>query len=215
MIDSIGFDLDGTLWDYAGRYTEFFSMATKDIPFVHRPTEAEIYAVTGLSAIDYMTRLYPELAEESDDLKLSIFKRAEEIGCERILQGEGRLYEGLEASLSALSRKYALFIASNCEPPYLHNFLQYYGLDRYFCDVICQNADTGIRTKGQNIQTLCARNGLNSPVFVGDAQSDADAAMEAGVPFIWASYGYGHVANVRYKIDKPADLIALAEIIRS
>ena len=62
-----------------------------------------------------------------------------------------------------------------------------------------------------NIQTVIARNGFTGTVFVGDAQSDADAAAEAGVPFVWATYGYGHVPTAQYRIDKPMELVALME----
>lgn len=213
MIDSIGFDLDGTLWDYAARYRDFFADAVKDMPNVHQPTVAEVYAVTGLAAMPYVEGLFPELKDADDKVKLRIFRHAERLGCETILREGGRLYEGLEEMLKVLSARYALFIASNCEPTYLNNFLTFYGLRPYFTDLICQDMTRGKTTKGQNIQTVIARNGFTGTVFVGDAQSDADAAKEANVPFIWASYGYGSVPGARYKIDRPMDLPALIETL--
>lgn len=213
MIDSIGFDLDGTLWDYAGRYKEFFSDAVKELPYVHKPTLEEIYAVTGLSAIDYVNTLFPELSDAPLDLKMSVFRHAEKLGAETILKEGGRLYEGLEKMLKTLSGEYKLFIASNCEPDYLENFLTFYGFHSYFSDWICHDLSIGSRTKGENIKELCLRNGYLHTVFVGDAQSDADAAAEASVPFIWASYGYGNVPSAKYRINRPLDLIDLIKTI--
>ena len=70
MIDSIGFDLDGTLWDFAGRYADFFAEAVENMPGVHRPTVEEVYAVTGLAAIEYVENLFPELKDAEEQVKL-------------------------------------------------------------------------------------------------------------------------------------------------
>ena len=40
---------------------------------------------------------------------------------------------------------------------------------------------------------MLERNGIDRAVYVGDTQGDYDAAMEAGIPFIHAAYGFGHV----------------------
>ena len=211
MIDSIGFDLDGTLWDFAAKYAVYFGEAVKDMPGVHQPTIPEVYAVTGLPAIAYVENLFPELKDADTSVKLSVFRRAEKNGCDAILREGGTLYEGLEEMLQTLSARYSLFIASNCEPTYLRNFLTYYGFAHYFTDVICQDLRIGKTTKGQNIRTVMQRNGFQSTIFVGDAHSDADAASEAGVPFVWASYGYGNVPDAKYVLRKPMDLVPLTE----
>ncbi len=211
MIDSIGFDLDGTLWDYASRYQEFFTEAVKELPYVHKPTLEEIFAVTGLNAIDYVNALFPELANSPLELRLSIFHYAEKLGSDTILKEGGRLYDGLEDMLKILSKRYALFIASNCEPDYLENFLTFYGFHSYFADWTCHDLSKGSRSKGENIKALCERHGYTRTVFVGDAQSDADAASEASVPFIWASYGYGSVPSAKHRINSPIELVSLVE----
>lgn len=213
MADSIGFDLDGTLWDFAPRYADFFAEAVRGMEGVHQPTVPEVFAVTGLPAIAYVENLFPELKDADTSVKLSIFRRAERNGCDAILREGGILYDGLEEMLQKLSARYALFIASNCEPTYLNNFLTYYGFRHYFTDVICQDLTIGETTKGQNIRTVMRRNGFRHTVFVGDAQSDADAAAEAGVPFIWASYGYGSVPTAKYRIGKPLELVSLMETL--
>ena len=213
MVDSIGFDLDGTLWDFAAKYAIYFGEAVEGMEGVHQPTIPEVYAVTGLPAIAYVETLFPELKDADESIKLKIFRRAEKNGCDAILREGGRLYDGLEEMLQTLSSKYKLFIASNCEPTYLNNFLEFYGFRHYFSDIICQDMRIGKTTKGQNIRTVMQRNGFCSTVFVGDAQSDADAAQEAGVPFIWATYGYGSVPNAAYRIHAPMDLVSLVETI--
>ena len=46
-------------------------------------------------------------------------------------------------------------------------------------------------SKGKNISLIIERNGIKKPVYLGDTQGDYEACKEAGVPFIFASYGFG------------------------
>ena len=50
---------------------------------------------------------------------------------------------------------------------------------------------------------------LQSPVYVGDTMGDFLSCRKAGVPFVFASYGFGDVPEPDYRIEKPADLITL------
>ncbi|MBP5792253.1 MAG: HAD family hydrolase, partial [Spirochaetaceae bacterium] len=70
------------------------------------------------------------------------------------------------------------------------------------------NGDTGL-LKDENIKLIVKRNGLKSPVYVGDTQGDADACAKAGVPIVYASYGFGKVKSPDYTIAEPFDLIRL------
>ncbi len=45
--------------------------------------------------------------------------------------------------------------------------------------------------KFQNILDIVAEHGLSNPVYVGDTQGDYDSAARAGVPIIFATYGFG------------------------
>ena len=64
-------------------------------------------------------------------------------------------------------------------------------------------------SKGQTIRTLMKRNNLKDPVYVGDTQGDADACAEAGIPFIFAGYGFGDVPDARMRICRFTDLTEL------
>ena len=50
------------------------------------------------------------------------------------------------------------------------------------------------------------RNNLKDVVYVGDTRGDADSAKIAGIPFVYAEYGFGHVDEYDYKIEKFEDL---------
>ena len=40
---------------------------------------------------------------------------------------------------------------------------------------------------------IAERNHLKHPVYVGDTIGDYNACQEAGVPFVFAAYGFGEV----------------------
>ena len=69
--------------------------------------------------------------------------------------------------------------------------------------------------KGENIRLVMARNGVNRAVYVGDTQGDADAAKKAGVPLIFAAYGFGRVADAEYVIQEISELPSILEQIFS
>ena len=60
--------------------------------------------------------------------------------------------------------------------------------------------------KGQNISLLMERNGIKSAVYVGDTEGDEKAARFAGIPFIWASYGFGKAKKPDGVIDDICEL---------
>ena len=60
-------------------------------------------------------------------------------------------------------------------------------------DFLCAGM-TG-KGKGDNLLTLMKKNGLKNPVYVGDTRMDETACKKAGIPFIWAAYGFGTAEN--------------------
>ncbi|NDI36267.1 HAD family hydrolase [Chengkuizengella sediminis] len=48
---------------------------------------------------------------------------------------------------------------------------------------------------------------LKSPIYVGDIVGDINAAKIAGIPFMYASYGFGNVEQYDYKIDRFDDIL--------
>ena len=63
-----------------------------------------------------------------------------------------------------LSRKYKLFIVSNCQSGYIEAFLKNTGLGEYFADYTCPG-DTG-KLKGENIRIIMERNGIKEAIYV-------------------------------------------------
>lgn len=201
-IDSIGFDLDGTLWDALAPVMWSWQAAVRDLPDIPRvPTEAEIRGVMGLPPLGIAKTLFPYL---TDARAMEVFARMTEVEIDHVARVGGRLYDGLEETLQYLSEKYTLYIVSNCQKGYIEAFLHHHGLEKYFADH--ENAENTGLTKGENIRLVMQRQGLRRTVYVGDTAGDRQAAADAGVPFIFASYGFGRAEAPEAVIESIHDL---------
>ncbi|AMQ07865.1 HAD family hydrolase [Sporosarcina psychrophila] len=204
-MDSIIFDLDGTLWDSRKTVAKSWSEVVKSSPDgIGEITEEDLKATMGLQIKDIAKIVFGYL-DETKQMELIL-------DCchnERLylLDEGGQLFPGLEEVLQKLSERYKLFIVSNCQEGYIEAFYEYHGLKQYFQDF--ENPGRTGLSKGENIQLVIERNQLKSPVYVGDTQSDKDATEYAKVPFVYAAYGFGQVEVFNYKIDNFEELINL------
>lgn len=64
-------------------------------------------------------------------------------------------------------------------------------------------------SKGENIKLVVSRNNLKNPIYVGDTKGDMEASYYAGIPFVYASYGFGKVESFDYKINDISELLNL------
>lgn len=204
--DGILFDLDGTLWNATDAISVSWAEALKDAPDVEQlPTKEQLESVMGMTAEELMATLFPTLTKERH---LELFERCCQVENVYLREHGGTLYPEMEETLSRLSEKLPLFIVSNCNAEYIPCFLDAHKLHSYFRDWECIGR-TG-KPKGDNIQLVVQRNGLERPVYIGDTSMDQDAAGKAGVPFIHAAYGFGQVTGAP-KIQAPKELLKLLE----
>ena len=190
--DGIIFDLDGTLWDSTKEVTVSWQKVLREQPDIqHVPDEEAIYSVMGLSSDALMAKLFPDLSPERNQELFRLCGIEEQ---KHLLEHGGTLYPGTEETLRELSKRLPLFIVSNCGVGYIETFLEAHKLHRYFKDFECFG--NTLRPKSENIASVAKRNGLQSPVYVGDTQWDYENATAAGVPFIFAAYGFGDVKDV-------------------
>lgn len=195
MFDGIIFDLDGTLWDSAEGVCISWNEVLKRHSEIHREpiTADELSACMGLPMYEIAARLFPE---ESENTQKSFMDELCVYENEYLAAHGGKLFDGLEKTLDYLSKKYRLFIVSNCQDGYIEAFLKAHGLSRYFEDTECWGRTR--LSKGESNKILIERNGLKNPVYVGDTSGDAKSAQDAGIPFIFAAYGFGEVEEGRY-----------------
>ena len=63
------------------------------------------------------------------------------------------------------------------------------------------------KSKGQTILQLMDTHNIQSAVYIGDTQGDLEACREAGIPFIFTSFGFGQPESWYAKADRFCDLL--------
>lgn len=201
-MDSIIFDVDGTIWDSTQSVADSWNKAIRehsDLDLTLDPVS--LSRVFGKTMTEIADALFPALDTEAR-MKLLDACYAEE---NRYLEDHpGLLYDGVAGTIRNLSLRYPLYIVSNCQCGYIEVMLKTSGLAPYIKDHLCFGET--LRPKGETIRMLMEKNSLKSPVYVGDTQGDADACKTAGIPFIFAEYGFGDVPDAATRIQRFSDL---------
>jgi phosphoglycolate phosphatase len=187
--DSIIFDLDGTLWDSTANVAIAWQAAKDQVDYIDLDfTQQTIRSITGMTYKAIFEKLLPEVNEE----QRNAFKAICALNEINILQERGgMLYPRLEETLQYLITKYKLFIVSNCQNDYIETFISFSGLGHYFSGHQCYG--TKSQPKAENIRDIINDHDLTAPIYVGDTMGDFNACQTAGVPFIFAAYGFGVV----------------------
>lgn len=201
--DSVIFDVDGTLWDAVDPTAEGFSLASEGFEFGPKHFSREtVLRELGKPLQVIFEDLYPEIKKTyKDENKLrEIFHDLGERSVREeyaVIRRKGALaYPFLTETLAELKKHVPLYIVSNCEKGYIELFMEMTGTRDMFSGWLCFG-DTG-KEKDHTIKALADSFGLKAPCYVGDIENDAICAGKAGVPFIWASYGFGYVSKDLY-----------------
>jgi phosphoglycolate phosphatase len=187
--DSIIFDLDGTLWDSTGNVALAWEQARKQVDYVTEAiTVQSVKSITGMAYDAIFEVLLPDLGVEKRNYFKALCAQSE-IDTLHVIGGD--LYPGLGDTVKYLAGKYKLFIVSNCQSGYIETFLSHCPVAEYFSGHQCYG--TKGRPKAENIRDIVNDQHLQAPVYIGDTKGDYDSATKAGVPFIFADYGFGKV----------------------
>lgn len=206
QVDSIIFDLDGTLWNATHTTTKFFETRLKELSYDVELKQPLIQSVMGLQVHEIAEIYFKDFPKEQ---QLPMMLLANTGKADFLREHGGILYPEVETTLQILAQKYKLFIVSNCSEEYLDAFYQAHHLDKYFLDF--ENSGRTGLSKAENIQLVVNRHQLQSPVYVGDIEKDRQAAQQANVPFIYAAYGFGNVLEYDAKIDTFAELVNVVD----
>ena len=190
------FDLDGTLWDSGDSVGESWNIVIQRAGYDLTVTADDLRRNMGKTMNEIADDLFGFLPEEE---RYALARRCEVFENAYITEHGGRLFEGVRETLKELyDAGVKMSIVSNCQEGYIPAFLTSMDMHRYFIDYE-EWGRSGL-LKADNIRLVMERNGAERAVYVGDIQKDADASAKAGVPCIWAAYGFGH-------IDKPAGVL--------
>ena len=205
MFDGIIFDVDGTLWNSTPIVEKAWNRALKDKGYGHiSVTASQLAGLFGLPMPNIINAIMPGVPKEEQDAFAPECYKYEHAYLEK---ESGILYPGILETIRDLAKRHDIFIVSNCQAGYIELMLKKTGFGKYIRDHLCFGDNDKLKAK--NIRIICERNGLKNPVYVGDTQMDADACIEAGVPIVFASYGFGTVKDPDYVIDSPMGLVNL------
>lgn len=206
ITDGIILDIDGTIWDT----TEIVAVAwnnAKNVNFSYLPqiTSSQLKEQFGKPMNEIAESLFPTLTAQQQEILLEECciqeqKELSKINCDLT-------FEGVVDTIKTLSKSFNLFIVSNCQKGYCELVIQKNGLQNLIKDFECFGNNG--KSKDQNISLIIQRNNLQKPVYVGDTQGDSDSCAKIGVPFIWASYGFGKNVTCTKKIDLFTDLLTV------
>ncbi|MCQ6958885.1 HAD family hydrolase [Mucilaginibacter aquariorum] len=190
--DSIIFDLDGTLWDSTDTVTEAWQAALAKATYMSHEvmTRDRVRSITGMTYDKIFETLFPFLSHEQREEVKYLCSVSE---LEILHKKGGTLYANLADTLTYLGKKYKLYIVSNCQSGYIELFLDLHNMHPHFLAHQCFG--TKGNPKADNIRDIVTDHNLKNPVYIGDTTGDYESATKAGVPFIFASYGFGKVES--------------------
>ena len=204
--ESLILDIDGTLWDSRALVAEGYNLQLK----------AEGLERFFVSAEQLKPLFGKVMTEIADSIFAQVPPEQRYPLMERCMARENRYlhenpcrigYPGVRETLEALNRNHRLFIVSNSQQGYPELCMEKLGISPYIQGHLCFG-DTGT-TKGQTIRTLMEKYNITDCAYIGDTQGDYEATLEAGVPFLWAAYGFGTPAGYDARIDQFSDLLNL------
>lgn len=204
--ENIILDVDGTLWDTTDIVAGSWSRAIQDVGIEGVSVTADdLKRLFGKTMKVIARAILPDCSDEKRDEVMEACCRYEE---EDLRNSPCKvLYPEVKQTIIELSKTRKVFIVSNCQAGYIELFLEKTNLSEYVSDIECYG-NTG-KQKGENIQILMKRNGIHKAVYVGDTIGDCEAAAQAGIPFVFAEYGFGDVPGNPLNIKKFDELLKL------
>ena len=204
--ESLIFDIDGTLWDSRALVAEGYNIQLKKEGLDHLCVTAEdLKPLFGKVMTEIADVILASIPEEK---RYDLMERCMDTENKYLFENECRIgYPGVRETVEALAKKYRLFIVSNSQCGYPELCMDKLGLTPYIRGHLCFG-DTGT-SKGKTIRTLMEKHGIENCAYVGDTQGDYEATVEAGIPFIWATYGFGIPQGYAARIDSFEELLKL------
>lgn len=209
-IEAILFDLDGTLWDSADGVLKTWNMIIEKHPECGRGllTEEELGGYFGFPMTEIARRMF---ANSTSMEQQQLMEECCELENNYLSEHGGILFPKLEETLAELKKDYKLFVVSNCQSGYIEAFIKAHKLEAYFDDTQCWGDN--MVPKGENNKFIMERNKIQNAVYVGDTAGDEESARVAGIPFVFAAYGFGEAVEPDYRIDAFEELAILMKNI--
>lgn len=204
--ESLIFDIDGTLWDSRALVAEGYNIQLAKEGLTHLAVNAELFRpLFGKVMTEIADIIFPSIPAPE---RYALMERCMDTENEYLKANPCRIgYPGVRETMETLSKTHRLFIVSNSQQGYPALCIEKLGLTELIQGHLCFG-DTGT-SKGKTIRALMEKHGITDCAYIGDTQGDYEATVEAGVPFIWAAYGFGTPEGFDHKIDSFTELLTL------
>ena len=208
--DGIILDIDGTIWNTTEVVAQAWNQTfEKYFPQITPVTPDILKGQFGKTMDIIADNLFGDLNPKDRKFLLEQCCFAEQ---KALVSNKNDItYPGVIETLHQLYYRIPLFIVSNCQKGYIELVMQKNNITKLIKDYECFG-NTGL-PKDKNICSIIKRNKLKNPIYVGDTQGDSDACKKAGIPFIYAAYGFGSVndKDCYAKINLFSELIKIIE----
>ena len=204
--ESLIFDIDGTLWDSRALVAEGYNIQLKKEGLEHLCVTAEdLKPLFGKVMTEIADAILASIPESE---RYNLMERCMKTENDYLFANECKIgYPKVKETMEALAKNHRLFIVSNAQCGYPELCIDKLGLGDYIEGHMCFG-DTGT-SKGKTIRTLMEKHNIQNCVYIGDTQGDYEATLEAEVPFIWCTFGFGNPEGYDEKIDQFEDLLKL------
>ncbi len=192
MKQALIFDMDGTLWDSADEVAISWNEGLRELGIEDITlTRERITSLMGCTMDAFARDIFADYPPERGMEMLAVLEQVEN----DYLREHGAALLGDVAGTFARLRARGWFIGiiSNSQAGYIEAFLAHYHMEDLVDDWLSYG-DTR-EGKAANLRRMIEKNALDRAWYVGDTAGDCAACREAGVPFIWAAYGFGDVTD--------------------
>ena len=204
--ESLIFDIDGTLWDSRALVAEGYNIQLEREGLSHLAVNAEMFLpLFGKIMTEIADIIFPSIPAPE---RYALMERCMDTENKYLQANPCRIgYPGVRETMEKLAKNHRLFIVSNSQKGYPELCIEKLGLTDLIQGHLCFG-DTGT-SKGKTIRALMDKYGITDCAYIGDTQGDYEATLEANVPFIWASYGFGSPDGWIARVDTPKELTDL------
>lgn len=208
--EMIIFDVDGTLCDTVDIVYNSINIVLEKRNIDRKVNLKDIKSGQGMNKADFAKNCMGYLDKA---IREEILTEADKLKYGMINKENVKVYDKVKELIESLSKTYLITIVSNCGPGYIEIILPQIEIEKYVKDYIAASALNISKTDA--IKKIMERNNVKKAIYVGDTLLDKKSSEEAGVEFIFASYGFGRVPNTKYKISKFNELIKVIEKIEN
>lgn len=189
-IDSIIFDMDGTLWNATDSYAKIWNATCQEFGMEADFKGEDLVHFMGMSIESIMEHLLGDNMTVDKETFLKALGVQEDAMMPSL---GGVLFPGVRECLEKLHGQFRLFMLSNCSARGLKNFVNYTGTSHLFEGLLTQ----GERPveKCENLLFMASKYSLKNPTYVGDTQSDCNQCHAANMPFTYAAWGFGSCSD--------------------